>query len=99
MDAATCHSICDLRVGRRACVEAKPFQLAAPAWGVCVYPTAVPATRHKRAAGVCARVTALDQARWRCRQDARLPCRRVVANATGMDLSIIILNYNTCAHL
>src|SRR5437879_159403 len=42
-----------------------------------------------------------DSARRGCGQDARLPCRRVVAAAPPMtmDVSIVILNYNTRDHL
>src|SRR5205823_8260717 len=32
-------------------------------------------------------------------QDARLPCWRSMANRSRVDVSIIVLNYNTCEHL
>src|SRR5437868_49445 len=55
-----------------------------------------PAGAHRRP---CPGQRARHSACGRRGQDARLPCRRVVAPAQQMDLSIVILNYNTRDHL
>src|SRR5207302_400929 len=71
-------------------------------YAAAVHTTPGASSRSDAARGrVRSRTRAGDSPRRGRGQDARLPCRRVVAPAPPrtMDLSIVILNYNTRDHL
>src|SRR5579859_3623444 len=70
-----------------------------------IHPQAVCSARAAARPGAASRTRLRAGARpgcSRCRrrgEDARLPCWRLVATTANIDLSILILNYNTLEHL
>src|SRR5205823_355892 len=105
--AAPRYSVHHLRHRRHRAVARWPRPAAPLARRGCLYPSTLRSTRAATGWPLAARgrlrhgAGAANPADRGCRQNAGLPCRRVVAARPqeSMDLSIVILNYNTREHL
>src|SRR6185503_17404062 len=84
-------------------VQSPPRSVAAGRWRTAVHSPSLRAsqTRITFPPGVALglRERSVDPPGRRCGQDARLPCGHLLATAQSMDVSVVILNYNTREHL